>query len=331
MKKTILMVDDEPDQLYMVKEVFSERFGESYSIKPVEGGKECFDYLEHNALPDLILLDIMMPGMNGLEIQRKLKEHSVWKNIPIVFLTARGDSFSQKVGSVVSEEYVVKPINVEYLKNKIDAILNFKNIDQIQLTPLQIDTLQEVTNIGALHAATALSKMVDKEINISIPKLEFVPLEKTVNSFKEMGVSIGIYMKISDDFPTYVLLLLKEADAYALIDLLFDERPTKSDEYLLDMYKSALQEVGDVMMSSFVKSISDLLKISVLPGPTFVAHDDPIAIMDVILIQLGQVTNDVVMFNVDLNGGDDTRFHINMFLLPEPKTIELILENLQMK
>ena len=210
MVKTILMVDDEPDQLYMIKTTFHEHYEGEYKIVTASSGRDCIDYLEHNEKPDIILLDIMMPGMNGWEVQRTIKEHPEWRNIPIIFLTARDDSFSIKIGSTVSSEYVVKPYSLNDLKRTIDNVLQKPKSKKVFLDPSQKDSLQEVVNIGASNAATALSKMVHKYIKIGIPNIKALPLEQTMNSLKNLDTSIGIYIELSPEYPTYCLLLINQ-------------------------------------------------------------------------------------------------------------------------
>lgn len=78
--------------------------------------------MNHN-LPDLILLDIMMPGMNGWEVQRRLKENILWRNIPIVFLTAVGDPTSKVIGNITSKDCIEKPFKITDLKRRLDQIL----------------------------------------------------------------------------------------------------------------------------------------------------------------------------------------------------------------
>ena len=329
MVKKILLVDDQPDQLEMFEIGFLEHYTDDYSIIPVTSGEECLEYLKNNELPDLILLDIMMPGMNGWEVQRRLKENNEWRTIPIIFLTARSDSYSQKVGSTVSNDYVTKPVSVHELKKAIDKVFRKDLSQESQLTELNKDSLLEVASIGASHAATALSKMVNKYIGISVPKVDIIPIEKTIDSLSDRDVSVGIYIKISDEYPSYCLLLMNEKNAFSLIDLLFDEQPNELDEYLSDMYKSALQEIGNIMMCSFLNSVAKLLNITIIPGPPYIAHDEPVAIMDELLIELGRKTNDVVLFDIDFECNSGKTFDIKMFILPEPKTIRNILEKIE--
>ena len=90
MRKKILIVDDESDVILTVKTGL-EDLDQTYEIMGVTSGKECFELLNKGYQPDLILLDIMMPIVNGWEVQRRLKENSTWRTIPILFLTAVAD------------------------------------------------------------------------------------------------------------------------------------------------------------------------------------------------------------------------------------------------
>ena len=120
MRKKIMVVDDNPDILITIRNIF-ERGG--YEVFTVDSGKKCYELLKNNEIPDLILLDIMMPGMSGWMLSDRLRENSLWKNIPVVFLTVRTDSFAKKASSLVSEDYIEKPFDIEDLKKRIDKIL----------------------------------------------------------------------------------------------------------------------------------------------------------------------------------------------------------------
>ena len=122
--KRIMLVDDEEDQIFGIKTVFEKKFGDEYKVIPVNNGEECFELLKNNELPDLILLDIMMPEMSGWRVLDKLKENPSWKDIPVVFLTARTDEIAERAGSFLGDAFIEKPVEAEELKKKIDAILN---------------------------------------------------------------------------------------------------------------------------------------------------------------------------------------------------------------
>lgn len=122
MVKTIIVVDDDPGVRYTVKNGI-EALDEDYQIITVESGMQCLELLEKNQIPDLILLDVMMPGLTGWKTFDKIKENKSWTNIPIIFLTARTDRIAKDAGGFLAEDYVEKPAKIPELKKRIDMIL----------------------------------------------------------------------------------------------------------------------------------------------------------------------------------------------------------------
>jgi DNA-binding response OmpR family regulator len=125
MKKKILVIDDNPMILFSVKEGLEEKF-DSFTVDGAKGGEECFELLKNGEVPDLILLDIMMPGMSGWDVYAKLQENETWNDIPIVFLTAKTDDYSKGFGKLVSEDYIEKPFELDELAERIDEVLGRK-------------------------------------------------------------------------------------------------------------------------------------------------------------------------------------------------------------
>ncbi len=122
MVKKVLVVDDNPDVIFSVKNGL-ENYDKNYIIKGVESGKKCLEFLE-NEIPDLILMDIMMPEMSGWKTFDKIKENVSWKDIPIVFLTARTDRVAKNAGGFLGEDYIEKPFEIKDLVQRINKILN---------------------------------------------------------------------------------------------------------------------------------------------------------------------------------------------------------------
>ena len=119
MSKTVLVVDDEPDVRISVGQVL-EMSG--YKVIQAENGLDCLKKLQH-VTPDLLVLDIMMPGMSGWDVAAKLRENPSWSDIPIVFLTAKGDDMSVGMGKATSVEYITKPFDIIEFKRRIEEIL----------------------------------------------------------------------------------------------------------------------------------------------------------------------------------------------------------------
>ncbi len=122
MKKVIMVVDDDPDLGRTVKYGL-EDVNPNYEIVYAASGEKCFEYLENNEFPDIILLDIMMPGMTGWEVLARLKENDSWKNIPIIFLTARTDVIAKNAGGFLAEDYIEKPFEILELETRINKVI----------------------------------------------------------------------------------------------------------------------------------------------------------------------------------------------------------------
>jgi CheY-like chemotaxis protein len=123
MVKTILVVDDYSDIVVSVKQVLEDSTGE-YRVISAENGEKCLQLLEQTSpLPDLILLDIMMPGMSGWDVAARIKQDDRWRDVPIVFLTAKGDEMSIGMGHLASEDYIVKPFDIMKLRDSVKRIL----------------------------------------------------------------------------------------------------------------------------------------------------------------------------------------------------------------
>ena len=99
MMKKILVVDDDPGVRYTVKSGL-ETVDDTYKVISIDSGFECLKYLKNNDTPDIILLDVMMPGMSGWETFDKIRDNTEWKKIPIVFLTARTDEIAKNAGNL---------------------------------------------------------------------------------------------------------------------------------------------------------------------------------------------------------------------------------------
>lgn len=124
MVKKIMIVDDEPDILFTVGQML-EMSG--YEVIKANDGKECIEVLNKlDSNPDLVLLDIMMPDFSGWDVAAKIKEKPKWSKIPIVFLTAKGDTMSIGMGNLAAEDYIIKPFDVKELKERVNAVLNRK-------------------------------------------------------------------------------------------------------------------------------------------------------------------------------------------------------------
>lgn len=122
-RATILIVDDTPLNLHVIVESLEDR---GYRILVATRGEEALKRV-HYALPDLILLDVMMPDMNGFDICRRLKAQPLTRNIPVIFMTALA-SVEDKVAGFAAGgiDYVTKPLHVEEVRARVDTHLGLR-------------------------------------------------------------------------------------------------------------------------------------------------------------------------------------------------------------
>jgi len=122
----IMLVDDEPDVIYLVKKILEKK---GYEVVEIYSGKECLERVEEEK-PDLILLDIMMPGIDGWEVARTLKSKPETKGIPIVMLTVRvsEESVEKSFKYAHADAHIGKPINTEKMVNTIRWVLDHRRM-----------------------------------------------------------------------------------------------------------------------------------------------------------------------------------------------------------
>lgn len=121
-KRTILIVDDEVNLVQMVTDILE---AEDFKVLPAYDADQCMAALKKNKV-DLILLDLMMPKVDGWMLHRKIKESKAWKDIPIIILTAKTDALDKNIGLEIAKVsgYITKPFVPQDLVNKINELLN---------------------------------------------------------------------------------------------------------------------------------------------------------------------------------------------------------------
>lgn len=122
--KNILVVDDEKDIRELIKNLLAKN---NYNVMTASGGKEALDIAKTNH-PDLILLDIIMPDMDGRDVLLKLKQDENTKDVPVIILTARGEQFERDYGLQLGAcEYIVKPCDSHLILRQIANIFDKSN------------------------------------------------------------------------------------------------------------------------------------------------------------------------------------------------------------
>jgi len=161
MEKRILVVDDEKDIVDLVKYNLQK---EGYSVITARNGKEALELAQPPL--QLILLDIMMPEYDGLEVLRRLKQNERTASIPVIFLTAKGSDVDEVVGlELGAEDYILKPISIPKLLARVKNVLRKKE-ERAKVPPAPI-----IVGVIEIQPLQHLVKVKGKEV--FFPKKEF--------------------------------------------------------------------------------------------------------------------------------------------------------------
>lgn len=167
MKKNILIVDDEKDILDLLS--YNLEFAK-YKTKSIQNGIEVFQELEKTNY-DLILLDLMLPGMNGIEVCKKLKKKTSTSSIPIIMISAKGEERDIVRGlEIGADDYISKPFSPKVVIARIEAIFRRLNFD--------LNNNSNVYNYSPfeIHFDKREIKINDKKINLTFSEFEILAL-----------------------------------------------------------------------------------------------------------------------------------------------------------
>lgn len=167
---------------------------------------------------------------------------------------------------------------------------------------MQLDALREIGNIGSGHAATALSTMLNRRIEMSIPEVRAIEFENAPLVIGNLEIPQAvIYVKVEGDAPGKAVFFFPLESAEILVQALFGS----SDSFNLfenEMAQSALKEVGNIMVSSFLIALTEFSGIPLQPSVPALAVDMVGAIFDAILLEDGVLEDTVLFINTQLSG-----------------------------
>ncbi|AEV30646.1 response regulator containing a CheY-like receiver domain and an HD-GYP domain [Sphaerochaeta pleomorpha str. Grapes] len=150
-RETILIVDDIPDDILVLDEILKKE----YQVKAVTNGAAALKIAQGENPPDLILLDIMMPVMDGYETLRQLNQHQKSAGIPVIFLTAKTGPFNEKLGlDLGAEDYISKPPSPPIVLARIHTHLRLKKLRDIIRNKneyLEMEIVRRTQEIGMIQ------------------------------------------------------------------------------------------------------------------------------------------------------------------------------------
>jgi len=183
-KATILVVDDAPDGLMLVNGILKE----SYRVKVASRGEKALVIAQSEAPPDLILLDIMMPEMNGYEVCERLKADERTRDIPVIFLTARTEMEDEEKGlKLGAVDYIAKPISPPILLARVETHLKLKaSHDYLQDMAGTLEKALAAKTASLVEAQAKLANLVEVGIGLASEQDSDLLVDKILSSAKEL-------------------------------------------------------------------------------------------------------------------------------------------------
>lgn len=196
--------------------------------------------------------------------------------------------------------------------------------DIMQLTPTQMDALREIGNVGAGNSATALSQIINHRIDMNVPEVSIVPLGEVPELVGgPEAMVVGVFLRVYGQAPGNILFLLPAESAFYLVDMLMGKKrgETQNLDYLDE---SALMEIGNILAGAYLNALYNLTKLSLLPSIPALAMDMAGAILNVVLIQLGQMGDHALVIETEFTT-DEEGIKGHFFLVPDPGSLDTIL------
>ncbi len=200
------------------------------------------------------------------------------------------------------------------------------------LNELQLSLIQEIGNIGAGNAATALSTMIDKRVDISVPTVDICPTEDlpALLGGRDQLV-LAIYLAVQGDVSMYMMLVFERPSGLKLADMLLFQK--RSEEELNgtgeinQMDESALMELGNILGSHYLTALTDFTKIHMIPGPPSLTYDMLSSVVDFIQIELEEAVERAFILNTDIMV-EEEKIDGYILMLPVHESIKTMVKNM---
>jgi chemotaxis protein CheC len=191
------------------------------------------------------------------------------------------------------------------------------------LNPLQLDALREVGNIGTGNAATALSQLINKKVDMTVPNINIVPFDDIFSSIGGDEIVVGVIVRVLGDTPGNILFVFEKNTALNLVEILTGEK----EDYLSEMGNSVICEIGNIISSSYMNAISKFTGLSIMPSVPAVTYDMLGAILSTTFIESGQF-DDYVLDIETVFEQNNSAISGHFYYVPMPGSLEKILSTL---
>jgi chemotaxis protein CheC len=197
----------------------------------------------------------------------------------------------------------------------------------MEFTPVQLDALQELANIGAAHSATTLSMMLNCHVNMNVPEIDIVDIANMGQLLTDEITTLVVF-ELQGDIPQggFLVLHFPGDSAVRTANILIGSGDSAMPPGEMD--QSAILEVGNIMISSFLSATSDLLGIMMLPSPPVLVVDMTHAVIESLIAGMTIEVDDVVLFRINLSS-EEHKIAANILIFLEISTLQMVAKMLE--
>lgn len=196
-----------------------------------------------------------------------------------------------------------------------------------EINGMILDVLKEIGNIGAGNAATALAKMIDKKVDMAVPKVNVLDFQEVPEILGGEETEVcGIFFKLEGDIQGSIMFLLGVESATTLVNLLM---PGNNVDEINEFTASALKEIGNILAGSYISSLSGLTNLNIKISIPSLAIDMAGAILSVPAIQFGLVGDKILIIeNEFIESVENEKVNGFFFLIPDEDSYDVMLQSL---
>lgn len=196
-----------------------------------------------------------------------------------------------------------------------------------ELNNLQMDVLKEIGNIGAGNAVTSLAKMIDKRVDMAVPKARILGFDKVSQILGgEEILVVGILLSVCGDLTGNIMFILDVNAARQLVNILTGNNERTNLEFD-ELELSALKEIGNILTASYLSALAGLTNLRIMPSVPELAIDMAGAILSVPAIEFGKVGDSVLYIETEFSEGI-TKVFGDFLLIPDVDSYEVLLKAL---
>ncbi len=200
------------------------------------------------------------------------------------------------------------------------------NYSLLEINDKYVDVLQELGNIGAGNATTAIASMLSIRVDMNVPKVELLEVSKLGAAIcPEDEVIVGVFLEIQMDIEGSMMFLMKLDSAQYLVNKLMMRDASYEAEFD-EMDMSAIKEIGNIIAGSYLSALSTMTNLVIAPSIPYVAVDMAASVLSVPAIEFGQYGDYALLIKTEF--GDDVMINGYFILMPEQQSYDKILKGL---